>query len=213
VSPILKIPNNGSDPGLIANEPVNKELTVELNVKYNTTPTIDIIEATRGKENEQTGVLWMISNHEGKEIWFIAIDWRTFVNYYKEDQNQPSIRNDTIRQRFRPSKNKKTWWEVDREEVRKYNLTPPPKKYNIYIYVQLWIENNFDPPPAINIRTKRKRQDSNEHEMESPKKAMRTNEQLPTANTGCDFTLPLEPLFNIDDLNMDYFPSEDRTSD
>jgi len=129
----------------------------EEGVKKNPTRMISIINATKEKDPQDTGVLWLITRKKDKnvDIQFIAINWYKFYRYYKRDQHQPHILDRTIREKFQPSKckrdrkdpNSSEWREVDRKVTIEFNLTPPQKGYDtVYTFVPWWTDNGIDPP-------------------------------------------------------------------
>jgi len=118
--------------------------------KHNPTRMIEIINATKEKHQNDTGVLWLIRKHLEKniDIQFIAINWNKFYTYYKRDQDQPHILDRTIREKFQPSKCKRDrkdpnseseWREVDRNVTIEYNLTSPQSGHydTVYTYVNI----------------------------------------------------------------------------
>jgi len=131
--------------------------------KHNPTRIIEIINATKFKDPNKTGVLWIYpQNSKNITLQFIAINWSLFYPYYKIDQDQPHILDRTIREKFQPSKCKQDrtnpnseseWREVDwNQMIAMYDMTDQEISFSydtIYTYLSWWKEiENQNPPPA-----------------------------------------------------------------
>eukprot|EP01124_Arcella_intermedia_P013736 TRINITY_DN20139_c0_g1_i1.p1 TRINITY_DN20139_c0_g1~~TRINITY_DN20139_c0_g1_i1.p1 ORF type:complete len:860 (-),score=193.98 TRINITY_DN20139_c0_g1_i1:80-2659(-) len=141
-------------------EPPEERRGTKRKVPHNPTRMIEIINSTKGRNPHETGVLWIIKEHEEKKIpiQFIAINWSKFYSFYKKDQSQPQILDRTIREKFQPSKCKRDrkdpnseseWREIDKNAIGEFDLAPPQGQYDaVYTYVPWWTDNELEPPQA-----------------------------------------------------------------